>query len=100
MFILGGTTPLKLAIPMFCMSFSVGFSRPISNSMILDQVDTDVGAASGILTFEIFFIAALAMQLISMDWPHKPMVLGVLGVFGTLLPLAALLAVRKRCRFS
>ncbi|WP_207264343.1 multidrug effflux MFS transporter [Desulfovibrio sp. Huiquan2017] len=100
MFILGGHTPLTLAIPMFCMSLSVGFSRPISNSMILDQVDTDVGAASGILTFEIFFVAALSMQFISLDWPHKPMVLGVLGVFGTAIPLLALLAVRKRCRFN
>jgi DHA1 family bicyclomycin/chloramphenicol resistance-like MFS transporter len=100
MFVLGGRTPLTLALPMFCMSLSVGFSRPISNSMILDQVDTDVGAASGILTFEIFFIAALSMQLISMDWQHKPYVLAVLGVFGTLIPLAALLAVRKRCRFD
>jgi DHA1 family bicyclomycin/chloramphenicol resistance-like MFS transporter len=100
MFILGGHTPLTLAIPMFCMSLSVGFSRPISNSMILDQVDSDVGAASGILTFEIFFVAALSMQLISMDWPHKPYVLAVLGVIGTLIPLAALLAVRKRCRFD
>jgi DHA1 family bicyclomycin/chloramphenicol resistance-like MFS transporter len=100
MFVLGGRTPLTLALPMFCMSLSVGFSRPISNSMILDQVDSDVGAASGILTFEIFFIAAMAMQLISMDWDHKPYILGVLGVFGTLIPLAALLAVRKRCRFN
>ncbi|HKI80454.1 MAG TPA: multidrug effflux MFS transporter, partial [Pseudodesulfovibrio sp.] len=100
MFILGGRTPLALALPMFCMSLSVGFSRPISNSMILDQVDTDVGAASGILTFEIFFIAALSMQLISWDWPNKPMVLGVLGVFGTLIPLTALLLVKKRCRFN
>lgn len=100
MFILGGRTPLTLAIPMFCMALSVGFSRPISNSMILDQVDTDVGAASGVLTFEIFFVAALSMQLISLDWPRKPMVLGVLGLFGTLIPLLALLAVRKRCRFN
>ena len=100
MFILGGRTPLTLALPMFCMSLSVGYSRPISNSMILDQVDTDVGAASGILTFEIFFIAALSMQLISWDWPNKPLVLAVLGVFGTLIPLTALLAVKKRCRFD
>ncbi|EGB16538.1 major facilitator superfamily MFS_1 [Pseudodesulfovibrio mercurii] len=100
MLILGGRTPLTLALPMFCMSLSVGFSRPISNSMILDQVDTDVGAASGILTFEIFFVAALSMQLISLDWPDKPMVLGVLGLLGTAIPLLSLLAVRKRCRFN
>ncbi|WP_319582158.1 multidrug effflux MFS transporter [uncultured Pseudodesulfovibrio sp.] len=100
MFVLGGKTPLTLAIPMFCMSLSVGFSRPISNSMILDQVDTDVGAASGILTFEIFFVAAVSMQLISWDWPDKPLVLAVLGVIGTLIPLTSLLAVKKRCRFN
>lgn len=99
MLIMGGHTPMTLAIPMFCISVSVGFSRPISNSMILDQVDTDVGAASGIMTFEIFFVAALAMQFISLDWPDKPMVLGLMAVVGTALTLASLLLVKKRCRF-
>jgi DHA1 family bicyclomycin/chloramphenicol resistance-like MFS transporter len=99
MLVMGGHSPLTVAIPMVCISFCVGFSRPISNSMILDQVDSDVGAASGILTFEIFFVAAVSMQLISLDWGHKPMVLGAAALVSACIPLVALQAVKKRCRF-
>lgn len=99
MLILGGKTPFFVAIPMFCIAFFAGFSRPISNSMILDQVDTDVGAASGILTFEIFFIAALSMQLISLEWQSKTAVLGVLALISAVLPLISLQMIKKRCRF-
>ena len=99
MLAMGGHTPLTLTIPMFCLSMSAGFSRPISNSLILDQVDADVGAASGIMTFEVFFVAAVAMQIISLDWPSKPMVLGIMALVATLLPLVSLLLVRKHCRF-
>jgi DHA1 family bicyclomycin/chloramphenicol resistance-like MFS transporter len=99
MLVLGGDTPYTVAAAMICITFSVGFSRPISNSMILDQVDTDVGAASGILTFEIFMIAAVAMQLISLDWADKPMLIGMGAMISALVPLAALQLVKKRCRF-
>ncbi|MEF2232097.1 MAG: multidrug effflux MFS transporter [Pseudodesulfovibrio sp.] len=98
MLFMGGHTPLTVAIPMFCIAFSSGFSRPISNSLILDQVDTDVGAASGVMTFEIFFVAAFSMQLISLEWDSKPWVLGVLALLGALIPFASLQLVKKRCR--
>ncbi|WP_419787412.1 multidrug effflux MFS transporter [Pseudodesulfovibrio sp.] len=99
MLFMGGHTSFTVAIPMFCIAFSTGFSRPISNSLTLDQVDTDVGAASGILTFEIFFVAAFSMQLISLEWDSKPWVLGVLSLLGALIPFVALQMVKKRCRF-
>lgn len=99
MLVLGGRTPFSVAAAMICITFSVGFSRPISNSMILDQVDTDVGAASGILTFEMFMIAAVAMQLISLDWADKPMLIGIGAMVSALVPLAALQFIKKRCRF-
>lgn len=100
MLVLGGRTPETVAAAMIVIAFSVGFSRPISNSMILDQVDTDVGAASGILTFEMFLIAAVSMQLVSLDcWGHKPSFIGWGAMISALVPLAALLAVKKRCRF-
>ncbi|MCJ2162975.1 MULTISPECIES: multidrug effflux MFS transporter [unclassified Pseudodesulfovibrio] len=99
MLFMGGHSPVAVAIPMVCISFCVGFSRPISNSMILDQVDKDVGAASGILTFEIFFVAAVSMQLISLEWDAKPMVLGWLALSSAVVPFVALQAIKKRCRF-
>ncbi|BDQ38975.1 Bcr/CflA family drug resistance efflux transporter [Pseudodesulfovibrio nedwellii] len=94
MLFLGGTSPLAVAIPMFCITFSVGFSRPVSNSMILDQVDSDVGAASGVMTFEMFFVGAMSMEFISLDWPNKPMVLGLLALTGAAIPLGTLFIMR------
>ncbi|MBG0790389.1 MAG: MFS transporter [Desulfovibrionaceae bacterium] len=91
---LGGTSPLTVTIPMVCITFSVGFSRPIANSMILDEVTSDVGAASGVITFEMFFVGAMSMEIISMEWAHKTVVLGVLALAGAFFPLATLALMR------
>jgi len=91
---LGGNSPLAVALPMACITFAVGFSRPVSNSMILDQVDKDIGAASGIMTFEMFFIGAMSMELISLEWPNKGLVLGTLALVGASIPLVTLLVMR------
>jgi MFS transporter, DHA1 family, multidrug resistance protein len=94
MLFFGGTSPLTVTVPMVCITFAVGFSRPIANSMILDQVSKDVGAASGVITFEMFFVGAMAMELISREWIHKVAVLGVLALAGALIPLLTLLVMR------
>ena len=92
--LLGGTTPNAVAGPMVLVTFAVGLSRPVSNSMILDQVDRDVGAASGVMVFEMFFVGAMAMEIVSRDWPDKVVVLGTLGLVGALIPLTTLLVMR------
>jgi DHA1 family bicyclomycin/chloramphenicol resistance-like MFS transporter len=86
----GAATPLAMTATMFCITFCMGMSRPISNNMCLEQVTSDVGAASSILTFEIFFIGAGAMGLVALDWPSKPMFIGLLAVVGTIIPLMVL----------
>jgi DHA1 family bicyclomycin/chloramphenicol resistance-like MFS transporter len=88
--ITGASTPMVMAALMFCITFCIGVSRPISNNMCLEQVTTDIGAASSILTFTIFFIGAGAMGLIGLDWPSKPAFIGQLAVIGTLIPLILL----------
>lgn len=96
--LLGGTNPYTVAVPMFCITFFMGFSRPVSNSLILDQVNTDVGAASGIMAFEMFLVGAIAMEIIALDWQSKTGVLGVLALIGTVIPLIVLLAMRAASR--
>jgi DHA1 family bicyclomycin/chloramphenicol resistance-like MFS transporter len=91
----GGSTPLRLVLPMFCCTFFLGLSRPISNNMVLEQVESDVGAASSVLTFCIFTLGAFGMWLISLDWHSKPMLVGVLAVLGALTPLAAMRLFRR-----
>lgn len=86
---LGGMSPLTVALPMVCIAFSVGFSRPVANSMILDQVDQDVGAASGVMTFLMFTVGAVSMEVISMEWANKGMILGILALLGGGIPFLA-----------
>ena len=94
MYYLGGLTPLTLTLPMLCITFSLGLSRPISNNMILDEVDKDVGAASSILTFEVFFVGAMAMEMIAFDWPSKPLTIAVFALIGSFVPFAVLMVMR------
>ena len=90
-----GNTPYGFAITMFCMTFSIGVSRPVSNHMILETVDSDVGTASSILTFTYFILGAVAMQFISFDWECKPDVISKMGVVAGIIPLVALSILRK-----
>lgn len=87
------STPLSFAVTMFAMTFSIGVSRPVSNHMILETVDKDIGTASSLLTFAYFIFGAFAMEFISLDWSMKIDVIGLMGIFGGFIPLAALLMV-------
>ena len=93
---LDGGTPLRFALPMAAYTFFLGMSRPISNHVTLEQVDRDTGTAASLLTFFIFMCGGLAMETISFDWPSKPMAIGLMGIAGSLLPLAAVRMVRVR----
>jgi DHA1 family bicyclomycin/chloramphenicol resistance-like MFS transporter len=46
---------------------------------MLEQVETDVGAASALITFTFMTIGAFSMWGISFDWSDKITVLGGLG---------------------
>jgi len=47
------------------------------------------------LTFFNFLCAAIAMELISLDWSSKPMVIAVMGMVGSTIPFAAILAMKR-----
>lgn len=93
-----GGSPLAVSIPMFMCTFSVGFSRPVGNSLILDQVDKDIGAASSVMTFEMFVVGAISMEIISLDWESKVVVLGILALVGAVVPLTAFMVMRMTRR--
>ena len=86
----------SFAAPMFMMTFFIGVSRPISNHMILETVDRDIGAASALLTCAYFIAGAAVMQLISFDWPSKINMIGQLGIIGGVIPLLSLFWVARR----
>lgn len=87
---------IMFALAMFLMTFSIGISRPISNHMILETVDRDIGAASALLTFSFFIFGAVAMEAISFDWTSKIAVIGRMGILGGIIPLASLLMLNRR----
>ncbi|MCM0754545.1 MFS transporter [Desulfovibrio aminophilus] len=86
----GGHGPWGFALPMFAVSLFLGMNRPISNNMILDAVERDVGAASAVMTFANFLVGGLCMEVVSLDLLPKPLFIGALTLAGTLVPLAAL----------
>jgi DHA1 family bicyclomycin/chloramphenicol resistance-like MFS transporter len=91
----GKATPTNFALSMFAYSMFLGMGRPISNHVILKQVRQDTGTASSLLTFFNFMCGAIAMELISLDWSSKPMVIAVMGLVGSTIPFAAILAMER-----
>lgn len=87
----GSQSPESFALTMFIVSFCNGLTRPLSNHMILEQVDKDVGAASAVMTFGLFMMAGLTMEGITLVGGNKIAIIGILAILGGSLPLATLL---------
>ncbi len=98
MLLVAGTAPLTFTLPMLAVTFFMGMSRPVSNHLILEQVDSDVGAASSVLTFCLYMGGALAMAFISLGWQSKPLVIGSMALVGAAIPLTLVLLVGRRAR--
>ena len=71
--------PWRLAVPMALASFSFGLMRPPSNNLMLEQVDRHVGAASSVMVFAFFVIAAIAMWFIALPWADRITTMGLAG---------------------
>ncbi|MGE0084199.1 MAG: multidrug effflux MFS transporter [Desulfococcaceae bacterium] len=80
MLITGGKGPFGFALPMAFITFCLGLSRPLGNSLILEQVDSDAGSASSLLMFVYFVMGAAGMWMISHPWADKSYVLGLMAV--------------------
>lgn len=96
MLTLSGTTPWQMALPMAFISFCLGVSRPLANSLVLDQVETDVGAASSLMMFTYFAFGSLGLWVISQPWQDKIQVLGAASACSAVLVIISLLAFKKR----
>lgn len=81
--------PWRIALPMWLFTFSFSFTRPPGNNLILEQVDSDIGAASSFMVFIFFITGASSMWAISLDWADKITTLGWLGVGASTFTLCA-----------
>lgn len=79
------------------IAFFTGMSRPVSNSLILGFVDTDIGSASSFMIFYQFIIGSLCMSYSSYNWQvSSPIVMfGILTVAIALLSLLVWLSIKK-----
>lgn len=98
MLLMGASAVWLFALPMFGISFFQGVSRPLANHMTLEEVDTDVGAASAVMTFGLFMMAAVAMQTVSLGFMPRPEYIAGLAVGGALLPMGTLALMGRRER--
>ncbi|MGE4268003.1 MAG: multidrug effflux MFS transporter [Deferribacterales bacterium] len=57
------------AAGMFIFAFFMGFNRPVSSSLVLEQVRTDIGSASSFMVFYQFMAGALCMWLVTLPHP-------------------------------
>ena len=87
--------PWRIAVPMWLLTFCFSFSRPPGNNLILEQVDSDIGAASSFMVFVYFIAGAFAMWIISLQWEDKISVLGWLGAIASGTTILAWLLINR-----
>ena len=87
---------LFFTLPMCCISFGFGLTRPLCVNMILETVNKDIGSASSLMMFANFIFGALAMGLISLCGEWKILMIGVTAVSTSLLTLIVILAIHRQ----
>lgn len=81
---------VAFAAAMFGVTFCIGLTRPMSNNLVLEQVDHDVGTAASLLMFVYFVTGALGMVMISLDWSSRIRVIALMSCGCGAVILAAL----------
>jgi len=76
------------AAGMFIFAFFMGFNRPVSSSLVLEQVRTDIGSASSFMVFYQFMAGALCMWLVTLPHPEPLMYYGFMIMSISLVVLA------------
>lgn len=76
-------------------SFCFGLSRPSSNNLILEQVDSHAGSASSPMVFFNFSVGAFAMWLIALNWADKIVTMGLIGMLSAGLILIVWLLIGR-----
>ena len=82
--------PWGMAVPMACMTFSLGLTRPPSSNFLLEQVSRDAGSAASLIMFTYFVGGAMAMWFIALPWDNKVLTLALVGVVTSALVLILL----------
>ena len=92
----GASRPIFLTGLMFLTLLCLGINRPISNNMILETVDRDVGTASSLMMFTFSVLGSMAMFFVSFDWDSKISILNWALACGSIIPLTAIIFRNRR----
>lgn len=93
--LMAGGSVWQVTVPMLGYTFCFGLSRPISNHMVLEQVDQNIGAAASLFTFGFSMINVVGMGAISIDGPSKTAMLGWLALVSGTVPLLPLMLLSR-----
>lgn len=95
LFLLSGSTSIvHFAIPMFCVTFSVGLSRAPTMNLALEQVHEYIGQASSLIVFSNFVVAGVAMAIASQNVANPILLIATIALLAALL--AALILALNR----
>ncbi len=90
--------PLRFALPMGIITFFLGFSRPPSNNLVLEQVRRDAGAAASVMVFSYFLFGVLALTAVSLNWSDPIQFIGTIALGSGCFSLILWLLLRHRLR--
>ncbi|WP_309399281.1 multidrug effflux MFS transporter [Cerasicoccus maritimus] len=97
---IGSLHVAAFVIGMSIFGFFTGVSRPLTNHLVLEQVDRDIGAASSTIIFTQFMAGAICMAFTTGGWSCPIVALGFLML---LMPGAVLLGwpfIQRRLQFT
>lgn len=77
--IFGSVHYVLFALCICIITFFGGMSRPVSNNIILEQVNRDFGSASSFLIFYQFVIGAPCMYIVSLEWTYPFLAYGIIS---------------------
>ncbi len=83
----GSSHYLFFAVFVSVITYFSGMSRPLSNHLILGQINTDIGSASSFIVFYQIFIGQLCMRYVILDWSDPIYSFGWLALAVPLLVL-------------
>jgi DHA1 family bicyclomycin/chloramphenicol resistance-like MFS transporter len=98
MLTIGQIGPILFSVSIACGYFFVSISRPPSNSLLLEQQDTDTGSASSLIQASFVLSGSMGMMLVSYDWGNRIMVLGIMNLVLGLGGLYLWIYTKTRCR--
>jgi len=76
-------------------SFCIGVSRPLSGSIIIGLVKTDVGSASSFMVFYQFISGAISMAVVTLHWAEPVLFYGGMMFVTSVLVLLLWLRIAK-----